>query len=891
MSGKIPIYQGNEIVRRTGALNRSYLNPNAFGAQVGRATQGLANAISGVAAAGAARQRKKDQTEAQLRSANQSLELQLGLQEDSQNAPADGSGLTDNAVARLDELDQQALDGITDPELRKKVEIANAKRRAAILPRVNAQETQQAATHAKNQLGEAMDGFYRTVQTDPSLFDEIKEQGLSLINEHYALRDADKKEIAESYLNDLASYQLQAIIDNASTLEGADVAMAALENSEAGSHLSPKQFAAYKTALERKREGIQSGLVAKTENEANGLMQAMKDGRQIPPDELRKVTSDVIAYGNAKLRREWEEAVGIKTYADAYWGQNPERVRDAAKIKSGKGSSGNEFVDIAVKASGLDPEYFMIMFGKESSFRTDAKNAKSSATGLGQFIDSTWLKTIKTHAKTLGISDQIAGMSNSELLELRKNGKVNAAVSGIFTLENAASFRKSMGREPSNEELYLMHFMGTGGGIKFVRNLRHNPEGVAEASSQVLAANRTIYFDKGGNRRTNNQVYQVLTRRFGSATSAAYRDAGYRRKGAEQVQKAYEKGMKNDPALFVQDYVPHFFEGVEFNIETGDGMAGRFEGIMSAREALGTPDIPLLTNDELEQITSRLDSMSSEDRLAYAKKVHTELGSGASEFYDQMEDKFPAMAFAGKALAADKANYQMANDVMKGAETLRALGTDDKPMGVDEYWRNIDSDLKDKNARFPADYAEVLGAYPRLRQQIQHAAEMAYVYRSGGASQDLDEAAMLQAVSDVMGGATVEEINGAKTLLPAGIDGDMFEEALENLTPERLLTLSVEGGVPVYVDGVSDDGEPVYTQIEIDDFVDKVTFEMIGPDVYAVRTRRDGGYLLDSNATDDVQSLPRDRIYKIRLNAEAITLLAETEPPRENELRGGRRAR
>src|SRR5690606_778771 len=50
----------------------------------------------------------------------------------------------------------------------------------------------------------------------------------------------------------------------------------------------------------------------------------------------------------------------------------------------------------------VDPVYMMTLADVESSLSPDAKAPTSSATGLFQFIDSTWIETVYAHAADYG---------------------------------------------------------------------------------------------------------------------------------------------------------------------------------------------------------------------------------------------------------------------------------------------------------------------------------------------------------------------------------------------------------------------------------------------------------------------------------------------------------
>jgi len=93
----------------------------------------------------------------------------------------------------------------------------------------------------------------------------------------------------------------------------------------------------------------------------------------------------------------------------------------------------------------------------ESNGNQNAKNKRSSATGLGQFLDQTWLELIRAHR-----SDLARGRSPDAILQLRKDQKIAREVTSIFTEQNAAMLKKR-GLPVTPGTLYLAHFAGPAG--------------------------------------------------------------------------------------------------------------------------------------------------------------------------------------------------------------------------------------------------------------------------------------------------------------------------------------------------------------------------------------------------------------------------------------------
>jgi hypothetical protein len=116
----------------------------------------------------------------------------------------------------------------------------------------------------------------------------------------------------------------------------------------------------------------------------------------------------------------------------------------------------------------------------ESNGDPNAKNKRSSAMGLGQFLDETWLVLIRAHRPDLA-----KGRSEGETLDLRRDPIVAREITSRFTERNAKILRKR-GLPVTPGTLYLAHFAGAAGAIAILSAL----EG-ADAASIMASADAT----------------------------------------------------------------------------------------------------------------------------------------------------------------------------------------------------------------------------------------------------------------------------------------------------------------------------------------------------------------------------------------------------------------
>jgi hypothetical protein len=99
------------------------------------------------------------------------------------------------------------------------------------------------------------------------------------------------------------------------------------------------------------------------------------------------------------------------------------------------------------------------IIGVESDRDPNAKNKRSSATGLGQFLDETWLYMISAHRPDLA-----KGRSQAEILELRRDPSIAREITARFTERNAELLTKR-GLPVTPGTLYLAHFAGGAGAV------------------------------------------------------------------------------------------------------------------------------------------------------------------------------------------------------------------------------------------------------------------------------------------------------------------------------------------------------------------------------------------------------------------------------------------
>jgi Transglycosylase SLT domain len=164
----------------------------------------------------------------------------------------------------------------------------------------------------------------------------------------------------------------------------------------------------------------------------------------------------------------------------------------------------------AARTTGVGFDYLVKTAQRESNFDPNAKAGTSSATGLFQFTDATWMSMLERYGAKHGVG--VEGQSRAELLALRKDAKLSSVMAGELAGENAKILQKKLGRPATSAELYTAHFMGPSDAGRLIQAARANRTGDAAGMFPSAAkANQNVFRGKDGANLTVAQLYVKLT--------------------------------------------------------------------------------------------------------------------------------------------------------------------------------------------------------------------------------------------------------------------------------------------------------------------------------------------------------------------------------------------
>ena len=250
----------------------------------------------------------------------------------------------------------------------------------------------------------------------------------------------------------------------------------------------------------------------------------------------------------------------------------------------------------ASQATGVDFSFLMKTAKRESGFNPGAHAPTSSAAGLFQFVEQTWLSTLKAHGAKHGYAryaDLIAkgadgrfhvadGEARRAVMDLRLDPHAASLMAGELTSDSAAYLKGRTGRQPTAGELYAAHFLGPQGSARLIEAAQRQP-GASAASlfPDAAHANKAIFFTDG-RAATVGEVYASLTRAAGpgQVTDAAAKPAADPDGGFIQ----YASARRMDRQLQQEELISVILRGAQPADQMGVG--SRLAGSLFTTEML-----------------------------------------------------------------------------------------------------------------------------------------------------------------------------------------------------------------------------------------------------------------------------------------------------------------
>jgi hypothetical protein len=167
-----------------------------------------------------------------------------------------------------------------------------------------------------------------------------------------------------------------------------------------------------------------------------------------------------------------------------------------------------EAVVKAAQITGVDPSYMMALADKESTLVPGRKAGSSSAEGLFQFLEATWVEVLRRFGSKHGFAaaaDAIRVIrgrmtvadekDRKWILALRRDPYLSALMAGEMVNTFRQILAGKVARDPSFTELYMSHLLGVRGATRLLQLKQARPRQIAQkAFPRAANANRSLFF-------------------------------------------------------------------------------------------------------------------------------------------------------------------------------------------------------------------------------------------------------------------------------------------------------------------------------------------------------------------------------------------------------------
>ena len=188
-----------------------------------------------------------------------------------------------------------------------------------------------------------------------------------------------------------------------------------------------------------------------------------------------------------------------------------------------------EALNRAAGATGADFQLLAETARRESGYNAAAKAPTSSATGMFQFIESTWLDMVRRHggehglgaaAQRIGVVDGRPRVTDASarkaILDLRYDPEISARMAGELARENANALEARLGRPVKPGEIYAAHVLGPAGAGRLIEAAARGASDASALFPREAAANVWLFRENGQPRSA-----QSLLARLDVAADAA----------------------------------------------------------------------------------------------------------------------------------------------------------------------------------------------------------------------------------------------------------------------------------------------------------------------------------------------------------------------------------
>lgn len=215
---------------------------------------------------------------------------------------------------------------------------------------------------------------------------------------------------------------------------------------------------------------------------------------------------------------------------------NPLSILTGTVDGGGTGGAIRNAIANAAQKTGMDFGYLLGQAKLESGLNAGARAGTSSASGLYQFVDQSWLRVVKAHGSDAGLAwaaNAITIHANGRatvsdpatraaILALRNDPATASLMAAEHASDNKGALESATGRTATSTDLYMAHFLGLGGARSFLKTMASDPDRSGAALFPAAArANRGVFYNADGSARSLSDIYGRFAAKLSASADSA----------------------------------------------------------------------------------------------------------------------------------------------------------------------------------------------------------------------------------------------------------------------------------------------------------------------------------------------------------------------------------
>jgi len=828
----------SQVSARTGRSDTPSLsNPfdaSAMGADVGRALQGLGDAVgqgADVLANEIARQHKEEAANAVAGFDFTPTKLDLQTK-----AAADGQGYRQNVLNSFDQAVDSHASTLGSSTAAKQFKEAMRSQRLQLSEESAKWEFATREKYNKDQADYGLNTIQNKVATDPSAYDMGVQQMQDVIDARPGLTQLQRTAMKQEGAYDLSRRRFEGLLQNAKTPTELSAIEAELKSPAWADKMKPEDYYRTQERVDSAKKTLMGQAKSLAEAEVSSLKEMGRSTTIIAASDLNRARAAVRASGDFKLMSEMarlDRSEGIKSEIVKLPVAEQMRKAESAALaaKEGRGAAVLDVpADLAKtitnvsQGSGVSAGFIAALVKREYGAKLNGPNPDygaptsivgpdgkptSSAVGVGQFTNTTFLNLMRDPnvAATIGVNT--SALTDAQLLDLRKNPEVSVAAIAALAVQNQKAMQQFLGRPVDDAETYMAHFLGASGAVSLIKAYQQTPDvPAASILPDAADANKPVFYSNG-KALSVGDVYNNIAKDF-TATPAkvAFEDQDtYKR-----IIDATEKAIKEDPMSHAQSVGLMSLPSLQD--EGGFQAMGRAATQVADYYNIPRDKMKPFKQADADIINKKLEDGNSDQALQIMASV-AQMGAAAPAAIRQLGEKDPLYGYAGALYL--QTGPSVAGDIIRGHKLLK-----ENPKLLETAGFKSETVI----ANFAAHTEGALnGIEPSMQKQIYEAAlaYTAYQAGKGSASPKYDSEALNAAVDKVIG--PIGRVNGVRTLIPLGLDEATVGNAVSNMKIRDWAHIADSAMPPRHRDGsLANDSE----------LADEAVLQAIGANRYVV---------------------------------------------------------